>query len=857
MSPSPDLPPEAAPRLADFIGRHHRVILVATVLLTGLATWRATKLKLKTDFAELLPEKDPAVVVLREMAGRINGLSNIVMVVESPSPEANRRFVDDLVPRIEGLHSRDVVAVEHGVKAERAFLEKNKLLYPSVQQLEDARDRLRHEIMKRKNPAFVDLSDDQDGNDTLAGKRAELEKKERDLLDKYPDGYFATKDRLAYLVVVRLDGSFFSERHGEDLARTLRHVAAEMRPSGYHPDLKVGLTGDVMSGIAERKALESDLVLASVVCVLLVFLVIFVFYGRLRAVPFATFPALCGVMFAFAFAQLAFGYLNASTAFMASIIVGNGINYAIVQMARYEEERRGGRPVRDAMAIALGATWRGTAIASLGAAIAYGSLAITSFRGFNQFGYIGGVGMLLSWVLTIFALPAAWVLLDRRQADETAPRIDGFKFAIPIARFTARHPKLLLTCGVLLTLAALVPLPRYVRDPFEYDFRKLGNRLSRKPGGSSALSNRVDAVFGRGLSPNFVIADDPSQVEEIREQLREQDKRYGILGDVRTINDFLPGTRAVQQEKLAILAQIRTLVDKNRELLDEKEKADAERLRPPDDLKVIASKDLPMTLRRYFTEIDGTIGRPVAYYAREGITVWDGRTQIKLAAVTQEVRLKDGRTVRSSGSPAIFAGMLKSITQDGPIATAIAFLGVALLVVVLTFRRGGSLLTLGVLVAGVLWMVGAAAYANVRVNFLNFIALPITFGIGVDYGVNIYLRYRQEGRGGVVKAVEATGAAVALASATTIIGYAALLVADNQALRSFGSMAILGEFACLAAALVIMPAVLIVRDRAGKQPAAPPADPPRQGARPGNGKGTGSPTFAAEPTDQPPPPPAA
>ena len=52
---------------------------------------------------------------------------------------------------------------------------------------------------------------------------------------------------------------------------------------------------------------------------------------------------------AFAVAELAFGYLNSSTAFLGSIIIGNGINYAIVLMSRYEEHRaRGDDPERGA-----------------------------------------------------------------------------------------------------------------------------------------------------------------------------------------------------------------------------------------------------------------------------------------------------------------------------------------------------------------------------------------------------------------------------------------------------------------------------------------------------------------------------
>jgi predicted RND superfamily exporter protein len=97
----------------------------------------------------------------------------------------------------------------------------------------------------------------------------------------------------------------------------------------------------------------------------------------------------------------------------------------------------------------------------------------------------------------------------------------------------------------------------------------------------------------------------------------------------------------------------------------------------------------------------------------------------------------------------------------------------------------------------------------VHVTFLNFIALPITFGIGAEYALNVVTRYREERN--IVRAVLSTGAAVALCSWTTIVGYGSLLAARNQALQGFGAMAILGEIACLSAAIVALPAVLLWR----------------------------------------------
>jgi hypothetical protein len=106
-------------------------------------------------------------------------------------------------------------------------------------------------------------------------------------------------------------------------------------------------------------------------------------------------------------------------------------------------------------------------------------------------------------------------------------------------------------------------------------------------------------------------------------------------------------------------------------------------------------------------------------------------------------------------------------------------------------------------------MGGGMALFNFKINFFNFIAIPTTFGIGVDYAVNLYQRYKLEGKGSMPKVLRTTGGAIALCSLTTIIGYFTLIIAKNQALVSFGWIAILGEITCLAAGLIFIPAAVI------------------------------------------------
>ena len=96
-------------------------------------------------------------------------------------------------------------------------------------------------------------------------------------------------------------------------------------------------------------------------------------------------------------------------------------------------------------------------------------------------------------------------------------------------------------------------------------------------------------------------------------------------------------------------------------------------------------------------------------------------------------------------------------------------------------------------------------------TFLDFVALPITLGLGVDYAINVVHRHHRDGGGDPASALRTSGAAVFLCSLTTIIGYGSLLVADNQAIRGFGAASLIGELCCLATALIVAPAILGAR----------------------------------------------
>jgi hypothetical protein len=144
--------------------------------------------------------------------------------------------------------------------------------------------------------------------------------------------------------------------------------------------------------------------------------------------------------------------------------------------------------------------------------------------------------------------------------------------------------------------------------------------------------------------------------------------------------------------------------------------------------------------------------------------------------------------------------------RDGPRAALVAALAAIAVVLLLVGPGSAAALTLFCGAFGTLALLALASLFGLRVNFLNFVALPITIGIGIDYAVNILGRDRTQSDRAEARAGRArTASAVALCSFTTVVGYASLLFSANKGIRSFGLSAMLGEVTCLGAALLIAP----------------------------------------------------
>jgi predicted RND superfamily exporter protein len=809
--------------LATLQARRPWLLVILAVVTLVPAAIAASRLDLKLELSELLPDNKPSVIEMRRASKRLAGSGTLSLIVRTSQGGKQRELeacVDALVPELYALGKDWVGAVDYGVKDARQFFEQNSLLYASKEDLKKAHDRIIERYDWEVSKEQGSLLDEEDAPPPITAESIEQELKARKTVTPdggptYPNGYYENPEGSLAAILIRTPVG--GKAKTAELRQKVEAAVARVNPQRFEPTMIVQYTGDVITGAEEYERITSDLSHVGIGGVLGVLAVVYLYFNRLRIVMTMGGALLVGLLWTFGVTRYTIGYLNSSTGFLVSIIAGNGINYGIVYMARYVEARRDQLlDVAESIRLAHRDTWIPTLASAATGALAYGSLIVTDFRGFKHFGIIGGYGMLFCWVATYLFTPALLSASERvwpayREGKRSSSL--GVYFGVLFARIGLGSPRLVTLIGSLVGVVAIGLSALYFHgDPMEYNLRNVGNDDATNQSAAKQLTHVVDKVVGRvGQDGIAIVTDRVDQVPpleaELEKRRRTPDPELEPFGKTVSIFSLLPRD---QEEKIPLIEAMRDRIERARKrgVINDADWAKIEKHLPKGEIKPITIADLPEQAARPFTEKDGTRGRIVYIAPRHGRSVWDAKYLMRWANSFREVKLPNGEIIHGSGRAVIFADMIYTIGEDAPRAILVSALG-TILIILIAFR--GNKLALGVFVPWLLGIAGLIAFMylkDIRLNFLNFVAIPITIGIGAEYAHNMMQRYRSEGPGKLRQVVLATGGALTLCSLTTSIGYFALLFSINKGIHSFGLSAAIGELTCLAATVLWLPAIL-------------------------------------------------
>ncbi len=203
-----------------------------------------------------------------------------------------------------------------------------------------------------------------------------------------------------------------------------------------------------------------------------------------------------------------------------------------------------------------------------------------------------------------------------------------------------------------------------------------------------------------------------------------------------------------------------------------------------------------------------------------------------------------GVAVRSAGSLDMVQEQHKTLQSDLRNTSILALILGILMVVVFT-RKPSAPLVIGVpLMAGVAWTFAFTRLLIGHVNVITGFLVAVLIGLGIDFGVHLFVRYQQEMRisgkspkDAMIDALSGTLPPALTSALTTACTFLSFTIADFRGFSEFGLIAGIGVILTLVSSFLILPPLVIIVARRKKNTV--PA------VHPNNALANGSPNIKA------------
>jgi len=806
------------------------LVVVTATILGIVAFFYASQLKVDTDLANLLPEDYPSVVALNNLKEEVGGETSMEVAIKSPSFEANKRFAEALVDSSMKLYddrTEDQFFERAVLKRDVEILKKNALYLATDSELDRLESFLEDEIEEAKqkaNPFYFELDDEEEGNGGEGVK--DFENSYNALV---PSEYTTNADSTVLIVEFFPTGSKSDTKFLRDTFKAYDGMLSEMAIQNYHPEMEVQYGGRLKRHVEQLDSIMQDVFSSFATGISSVLLLVMTYFSIKKylnyrkgekedqkhgfwhhvaryPVPLVIigFPLILSLMYTFGITYFMFGSLNTMTSVLFVILFGMGIDYGLHFYARYIELRSDGQGVFES----LDETYQNTAVAittsALTTAAAMYVLIFADFRGFSEFGFISGTGIVLALVTMIFVLPALitiaerwnWILTNENSEEHKKKRRTFETHRFPLSK-TIVVTSLLLVSAVVLNVDKL---------NFEYNFGVLEPEFSNYEAYKYFKGGNFNSTDLR--NPAYILADSRDEVIHIVEELRDikkQDTLSPTIEKIEALPERFPSAEEEIQHKLNRIGDIRELL-KDPFIVDNKSDAIQKLKEASQTTEALPLDSLPDFIKKRFISKSGDIGNFVIVYPSVGLG--DGRNSIAFKDDVGKITIDSGKTFYAASTSIVAADMLDLMIEESPYMISATFVIIFILMLFAFKSLRWTIIALLPLVVGLVVTFGIMMIFDIRLNFYNLVVLPAILGIGEDNGVHVASRYIEEGRQSMWKVLKSTGQHISVGSMTTMLGFMGLLFTTHPGLYSIGLLATIGIGMTLLTALILLPAII-------------------------------------------------
>jgi predicted RND superfamily exporter protein len=815
-------------------------------------------LKLDADLSHLLPEGTPSVKALEESYQRFGSTDKFMIAIQSEDMDLVVALQDSVTEYIHKNWQGDFVSTQ--VDNENQFFKDNALLYLPVKHLENIRDNLEDlqlEIGRKNGPLVVDLL----GESSTDSASATTPKKERVWFDEnlpqelgLPDEAVSAFD--AFFKKGNSDSSLMTQDEAKNLSDDDEWNPKSTIPSALKNRLigspRPDSTGKILfNGVVNAKLIKpstdyefvthilarTDSLLAyfsskkypvptrftvegtyeglkevdevandsvfsfAISLVLIIFLTIF-FFRSVKGPILVVSSVLYACLPTLAFTALFYGKLNPFTVFVASIILGIGIDYSIHILGTSQKLMHKYATLEEVLEAAQRKMLKPFILASFTTIAAFLTLLAAHFRGFYEFGVVASMGVLFSMLTSVLFLP---VLVKCMGGIPKAPDNTLLPRSWDEAKIL-RFFKYVAFAGFALGAVSLW----FAQDvDFEHNLRNLRRVSTNTKVASNKISTKVTRATGKAVTstPAAVMGSKPEQLDKLYDTLmvRLHVEHDSTLGSFLTLKSFVPPQDS-QKQRLEVIEEIRDLAEAR--VFDRAEGDDSVNVANLRKLSAVentfTAEDVPSWTLDLLREKDGSYGKIGFIYG--DFPSWDAHALHRFQERYGHWNF-DGEELRTFSSQFILSDVIDSVKKDS-FRLALVIILVIFGTLVISFRKPklflagcisfgmGTLLTLGLL--GFL----TDMFEFGKISIYNVIVIPMALGIGIDATIHMITSWMSDKNLTLRLLMDTTGRNVMASSTTTIAGFVGFLFTTHRGLKG------IGDLACISIAMFLITSVV-------------------------------------------------
>ena len=510
------------------------------------------------------------------------------------------------------------------------------------------------------------------------------------------------------------------------------------------------------------------------VSILFIAIVLLYFHRSFKGIIIAFLPPIYAIVLTFGTLGIVAPQLSMISIAIVALLMGLGVDYSIHLMNRFAEEKKIEDRINKIEKV-LKSTGKAVLLSTVTTVIGFASLMISSMSPMVFFGFGCAIGILFAFISAMILVPCLVVALNFTKTG----RIPLWK---KFASFAVNNRKRMLFIAVFFACMSIVVLPQVKTDVNYFDMA---------PKNISEVNSMLEysEKFGKGGNFNaFLIETDPHGLEDpqVINAIYNMSERMRVKGvTVTSIADPLKQINDVLSMNL-IVEKLANLTDADKIFYD---KIFKEGLINKDHSKTLGVVSIP--IGKSMEELESLIN--------------------EINSIADETVIPhNGKVSHLTGQNAINVAVNNKLKEEQTRSMILALILVlAALILVFNSSVYGFLTMIPVFFV-LIWEPGFLVASNIPLSPVTITIASIMIGIGIDYGVHITHRFREEKKNGVSKteatmiAIEKTGLSLLEAALTTVAGIASILIVNITALNQFVTVIIfMTSVSCVGAALIL------------------------------------------------------